>query len=144
MMGVMNKSTLVSVRFCIGVLILAPVYWFLSAMASWNGPPDDIAIIYILAAPITLHAFITGKYGFKRAAKSALMFFAVVAALCFARHIELSTQPGYSARMAARCLESLAWSVPWFLGGRPFTNYRKTVNEPELAAADDWRSAADP
>lgn len=145
MTGNINRSTRVSVLFCAGVLMLAPAYWILGALASWNGPVDDIGIIHILAAPITLHGFVAGKYGFKRAAKSALMLFSVVAVLCLARHIELANHPGYSVRMAGRCLESLAWFVPWFLGGLSFSIFRKTVRDaPQAAGDDDWRAAAEP
>jgi hypothetical protein len=116
------------VLFCIGILLLSPVYWFVCALASWSGPEDDIAIIYLLAVPIVFHGFITGKYGFMQATKSALIFFTFIAALCVVRHFELAGRGGYSSRMANRCLESLAWSVPWFLGSLSFSILRKAID----------------
>lgn len=114
----MHKSSLTTLKFCVATVIFAPVYWFVGALATWgSGPEDDIAIIYILGLPILLHGMMIEKYGLKRAAKCALVYFLLISILCFARHIEISGRSGYNARRANRSLESLAWTLPWFAVG---------------------------
>jgi hypothetical protein len=104
-------------------------YFADGALGSWGGgPEDDIAIIYLLAVPILLHGFVTAKYGLKLATRSALILFLLVATLCIARHFEISGRSGYNDWHANRSLLSLAWSIPWFLGGLSFTLIRKTVS----------------
>jgi len=124
----MNRATLATVGCSAVILLLSPAYWFVCILASWVGPEDDIAIIYILAVPILLHGFVTAKYGLKLATKSALMLFLLVSTLCIARHFEISGRSGYNNWLANRSLLSLAWSIPWFLGGLSFTLIRKTVS----------------
>lgn len=125
----MNRATLATVGYSAVILLLSPAYWFVCILGSWGGgPEDDIAIIYLLAVPILLHGFVTAKYGVKLATKSALMLFLLVATLCIARHFEISGRGGYNDWHANRSLLSLAWSIPWFLGGLSFTLIRKTVS----------------
>lgn len=124
----MNRATLATVGFSAVILLLSPAYWYVCILASWAGPENDIAIIYLLAFPILLHGFVTSKYGLKLAAKSALMFFSLIAVLCIARHFEIAGRSGYNSWLANRSLESLAWSIPWFLAGLSFAFFRKTVS----------------
>ena len=124
----MKRATLTTIEFCLWILLLSPVYWFLCLMVSWSGPEDDIAIIYLLAFPILLHGFVIARYGLKQATKSALIFFSLIATLCIARHFEIAGRSGYNSWLANRSLVSLAWSIPWFLGSLSFTLLRKTVS----------------
>jgi hypothetical protein len=113
----MQKSSPITMLLCIGTLLLAPAYWFYEALASWGGPGDDIAIIYILFLPVLFHGMIIEKYGFKRTAIRSGVYFSLIAILCIARHIEISGRGGYSQQLAYRSLESLAWTLPWFSVG---------------------------
>ena len=124
----MNRATLASVGFSAVILLLSPAYWFVCILASWTGPEDDIAIVYLLAVPILLHGFVTAKYGLTLATKSALILFLLIAILCVARHFEIAGRSGYNTWLANRSLLSLAWCIPWFLGGLSFSLFRKTVS----------------
>ena len=116
---------------CIGTLLLAPAYWFYEALASWGGPGDDIAIIYILFLPVLFHGMIIEKYGFKRTAIRSGVYFSLIAILCIARHIEISCRGGYDQWHANRSLESLGWTLPWFAVGliaSLFSNPKEKTN----------------
>ena len=114
----MHKSSTITLTFCIATAVLAPAYWFIGMLTTWGGgPEDDIAIIYILGLPVLFHGMMIQKYGFKQAAKGSLIYFSLIAMLCFARHVDISNRTGYSQWHANRSLESLAWTLPWFFVG---------------------------
>ncbi|BCU79457.1 hypothetical protein [Luteolibacter sp. LG18] len=93
-------------------------YWILAGLASWNGgPTDDIAILYYLTVPILLHAILVRRRGMRAAFPGTLLYAAVVAGLCLARHQELAAYPGYDAWHVGRSLTSLWGCLFFFAAG---------------------------
>ena len=124
----------ITIGFCVLILVLSPAYWYLGVLNSWGGgPEDDIFIVYLLVLPILIHGFFVGRYGYRSAVISTLLFFAMVAFLCVARHFEIDDRTGYSEWHARRSLESLLWSIPWFLGSISFVILRKIRNKENKA-----------
>jgi hypothetical protein len=123
----MHKASIITLTFCIATAILAPAYWFIGAFMSWGGPEDDIAILYILFLPIMFHGMMIEKYGFRRTAKSSLVYFSLIAILCVARYIDISGRSGYDQWHANRSLESLAWTLPWFAVGLLASLFSKPI-----------------
>jgi hypothetical protein len=95
----------------------------MGALASWGGPEDDIAIVYLLAPFVLLHAFLVSRCGRRLHFISAFIFASIVAALLVARHIEISGRRGYDRWHANRSLESLGWTLAWF--GLGFAFYQR-------------------
>jgi len=141
-----RKSLAITLAFSVFTLITAIVYWFAASLASWGGPEDDIAIVYILAAPMLLHGFLVARHGWRNALLSSLLLYGFIAILCVARHTEISNRIGYSDWHAKRSLEALLWSVPWFLTALGFVFVRKkpeTKNE-ERGTKNQGRAASPP
>ena len=142
MMNPTLRSLAITIGFCVLILVLSPAYWYLGALASWGGgPEDDILIVYLLVVPILVHGVLVGRYGYRSAVISSLLFFAVVAFLCVARHFEIGDRTGYSQWHAWRSLEAMLWSFPWFLGSIFFVMLRKTNNKGEQGGDGDAEEA---
>ena len=131
-----------TVIVCILVIVASPGYWMLGSLASWNGPEDDIAIVYLLSPFVIIHAIILFRCGLLPHFISALVFAAILTALLVARHFEISGRGGYDQWHANRSLESLGYTLGWIALGLAFSVFRwYLAPEPELDEKPNSRSA---
>ena len=131
------RSLSITLGFCCLILVLSPAYYYLQAMASWTGGPEnDILIVYLLVVPILCHGFMVGRYGYRSSVIGLLLFFSLIAILCVFRHLDISARTGYSQRDAQRSLEAMLWSVPLFLISICFVPLRRSENKKENKAEE--------
>ena len=128
-----KRAVWTTVIFCVLTIVAAPGYWIMGALASWGGPEDDIAIVYLLTPFVLLHAFLVSRGGLRLHFFSALAYISVVSSLLIARHIEISGRGGYDRWHANRSLESLGWLLVWSTLALAFSLVRwYAAPEPEL------------
>ena len=129
-----KRAVVITTVFVFLTLLASPGYWMAAALSRFSGPEDDIAIVYCLSPFILLHAFLTSRAGFRVCLGCSTAFALVVVGLCLARHFEIAPMLGYDRWHANRSLESLAWSLFWFVVGLIFCVFPRFSTDPARKA----------